>query len=142
MSLVKEYKGVKIFVNYKGEFYCDAKNNSNDYNKKTFNSHKLQNIEKAIDTYEGEIENGEQFYYVNLYSHTITLLKVVRKIGDRLFFDNERDSLSYGIGNLRPKSFDETEEYSKLVSLFERLIENKKQQTELYNEARALLTNI
>ena len=142
MSLVKEYKGVKIFVNYKGEFYCDAKNNSNDYNKKTFNSHKLQNIEKAIDTYEGEIENGEQFYHISVYEYTITLLTVVKKVGDRLFFDNGTNSINYSSGNLRPKSFDETEEYSKLVSIFERLIENKKQQTELYNEARALLTNI
>lgn len=142
MSLVKEYKGVKIFVNYKGEFYCDANNNSNEYKNKTFNSHKLQNIEKAIDAYEGEVENGEQYYYINLYSHTITLLKVVRKIGDRLFFDNERDSLSYGIGNLRPKSFDETEEYSKLIAIFKELTENKNKQTELYNKVKEILIKI
>jgi hypothetical protein len=51
MNLVKEHNGVKIFVSIQGEFYCNANTNSNDYEKKTFVSTKLQSIEKAIDDF-------------------------------------------------------------------------------------------
>ena len=57
MNLVKEHKGVKIFVSIQGEFYCDANTNSNDYKKKTFVSTKLQSIEKAIDDF-NELNNS------------------------------------------------------------------------------------
>ena len=48
MNLVKEHKGVKIFVSVKGEFYCDANTNSNDYKKKTFVSTNCSQLKKQL----------------------------------------------------------------------------------------------
>jgi hypothetical protein len=127
MNLVKEYKGVKIFVSVQGEFYCDANTNSNDYKKKTFVSTRLQSIEKAIDDFKGQEIDGDRYYDINVYYTTLTPLKVVRQIGNRLFFDDGTDTSSYSRRSLYPKTVDEKQEFKDLELLFDQLKENQKE---------------
>ena len=132
MNQVKEHKGVKIFVSTQGEFYCDANTNSSDYKKKTFVSTKLQSIEKAIDDFKGqEIENGKQYYEIAVYSTLLYPLKIVRQVGNRLFFDDGTDTSNYSRKALYPKSVDETQSFKDLELLFEQLKENQKETNKL-----------
>ena len=121
MNLVKEHKGVKIFVSIQGEFYCDANTNSNDYKKKTFVSTKLQSIEKAIDDFKGQEIDGNIYYDIAVYNTTLTPLRIVRQVGNRLFFDDGTDTSNYSRRNLYPKSIDEKQEFKDLELLFEKL---------------------
>jgi hypothetical protein len=131
MSFLKEHKGVKIFVSYQGEFYCDANTNSNDYNKKTFASKKLQSIEKAIDDFKGQEIDGNRYYDIAVYSTTLTPLRIIRQVGNRLFFDDGTDSSSCSRKSLYPKVVDEKQEFKDLELLFELLKENKKEMQKL-----------
>lgn len=90
MNLVKEYKGLKIFVSNRGEFYCDVNTNSNDYKKKSFVSTKLQSIEKAIDEFNGQEIDGNRYYDIAVYNTTITPLKIVKCVGNRFFLMMEQ----------------------------------------------------
>lgn len=138
MSLVKEHNGVKIFVSNQGEFYCDANTNSNDQSKKTFASTKLQSIEKAIDDFKGQEIDGNRYYDIAVYNTTFTTLKVVRQVGNRLFFDDGTDTSSNSRKSLYPKVVDEKQEFKDLEIIFSQLKENQKQIKEL-NEVQKQL---
>ena len=138
MNLVKEHKGVKIFVSIQGEFYCDANTNSNDYKKKTFVSTKLQSIEKAIDDFKGQEIDGNRYYDIVVYNTTLTPLKVVRQVGNRLFFDDGTDTIKHSRRILYPKSIDEKQEFKDLKLIFEKLKENQKEINNLYEIQKQL----
>jgi len=139
MNLVKEHKGVNIYVSTEGEFYCDAINNVSDYKKKTFVSTKLQSIEKAIDDFKGqEIENGKQFYDITIYNNTLVPLRIIRQVGNRLFFDDGTDTSNHSRRNLYPKSIDEKQEFKDLELLFKKLKENEKEISNLYENQKQL----
>jgi hypothetical protein len=114
MNLVKEHKGVKIFVSIQGEFYCDANLNSNDYKNKTFVSTKLQSIEKAIDDFKGQEIDGNRYYDIAVYNTTLTPLRIVRQVGNRLFFNDGTDTSNYSRKTLYPKNVDEKQEFKDL----------------------------
>jgi hypothetical protein len=138
MNLVKEHKGVKIFVSTQGEFYCDANANSNDYKNKTFVSTKLQSIEKAIDDFRGQEIDGNTYYDIALHSTVLMPLKIVRKVGSRLFFNDGTDTSNYSRKSLYPKSVDEKQEFKDLQLLFEQIKENQKEVSKLYEIQRQL----
>lgn len=141
MNLVKEYKGVKIFVSTLGEFYCDAIKNSNDYKVKTFSSNKLQSIEKAIDDFKGQEIDGNEYYEIESYKSKVTPLKVVRKVGSRLFFNDGTDSSNYSRRHLYPKNVDEKQEFVDLVKLFAQIKVNTDEIDKLYEINRRLKAN-
>lgn len=138
MNLVKEHKGVKIFVSIQGEFYCDANTNSNDYKKKTFVSTKLQSIEKAIDDFKGQEIDGNRYYDIAAHNITLTPLRIVRQVGNRLFFDDGTDTSNYSRKSLYPKLVDEKQEFKDLELLFEQLKENQKEINKLYDIQKQL----
>lgn len=138
MNQVKEYKGVKIFVSTQGEFYCDANTNSSDYKKKTFVSTKLQSIEKAIDDFKGQEIDGNRYYDIAVYNTTLTPLRIVSRVGSRLFFDDGTDTSNYSRKSLYPKSVDEKQEFKDLELLFEQLKENQKEINKLYEIQKQL----
>lgn len=138
MNQVKEYKGVKIFVSTQGEFYCDANTNSSDYKNKTFISTKLQSVEKAIDDFKGQEIDGNRYYDIAVYNRTITPLKIVRQVGNRLFFNDGTDTSNYSRKALYPKSVDETNSFKELKLLFEQLRENQKEVDKLYEIQKQL----
>ncbi len=138
MNLVKEYKGVKIFITDVGEFYCDAIGNSNDYKKKTFVTAKLQSLEKAIDSFKGQEIEGNRYYDIHVYNTTLTPLRVIRNVGNRLFFDDGTDTSSHSRRELYPKSVDEKQEFKELELIFEQLRENQKEISNLYEVQKKL----
>ena len=138
MNLVKEYKGVKIFVSVQGECYCDVNTNSNDYKKKTFVSTKLQSIEKAIDDFKMQKIDGNRYYDIKVYNTTLTALKIVGRVGNRLFFDDGTDTSDYSRKSLYPKVVDETQEFKDLELLFNKLKENEKEIIKLYEVEKQL----
>ena len=138
MNLVKEHKGVKIFVSVQGKFYCDVNTNSNDYKNKTFVSTKLQSIEKAIDEFKGQKKDGNIYYDINVYDTTLTPLKVEIQVGKSLFFDDGTNTSNYSRKALYPKSVDEKQEFKDLKILFERLKENQKEINRLYEVQKQL----
>lgn len=127
MNLVKEYKGVKIFVSPEGEFYCDTIANSNDYKKKNFSSSKLQSIEKAIDNFKGEEIDGNSYYDILPHINCLKKLKVVRKVGSRLFFNDGTDTSFHSKRQLYPASIEEKQEFKDLQKLLEELNENQEE---------------
>ena len=135
MNLVKEYKRVKIFVSHKGEFYCDANKNSNDYRNKTFVSKKLESLEKAIDNFKGQKIDGNKYYDITVYNTTIKPLKVVQQIGNRFFFDDGTDTAHYSRGTLYPESIDTTQEFKDLELLLEQIKETQNKVSQLKAEA-------
>lgn len=138
-NTVKEYKGVNIYVSTLGKFYCDAINNSNDYNDKTFISDRLQSIEKAIDKFNGQgIDNGNQFYDIVIYNTKINLLKIVKKIGTRLFFDNGEDTSHYSLQRLYPKSVDKTQHFKEIELYIKGIKENQEKISKLAEIQRGL----
>lgn len=92
MQLLKNYKGVDIYVTSEGEFYCNPNNNSKDYNQKIFHSEKFPSIEKAIDGFKNEITNGREVYEIIPYSNKFKLLKEVSNLGKISFFDDGSNS--------------------------------------------------
>ena len=132
MNLVKEYKGLKIFVSIDGEFYCDVINNSNDYKNKTFASEKLQSIEKAIDNFSGQNVNGNEYYSIQIFNNKIIPLKVTKFVGNRIFFDDGTDS-SNGLRKLLyPKSIDKTQEFKDIKTILEQIEKNDIEIRNLY----------
>ena len=138
MNLVKEHKGVKIFVSIQGEFYCDANTNSNDYKKKTFVSTKLQSIEKAIEDFKGQEIDGNRYYNIAIYNTTLTPLRIVRQVGNRLFFDDGTDTSNYSRTSLYPKVVDEKQEFKDLELIFDQLNENQKEISKLHEVQKQL----
>jgi hypothetical protein len=138
MTKVKDFQGISIYVTKDGRFYCDVINNSNDFNKKTFDSEKIQSIEKAIKSFEGsEIKDGKQYYSISPYHGTpIQLLTIVKRVGDRLFFDDGTDVSRRG--KLYPKEIDTTEHFKQLQSTLTELDEVRGEITKLYEKQRML----
>lgn len=140
MNLVKEYKGVKIFVSHKGEFYCDVNKNTNDYKNKTFVSKKLESLEKAIDDFKKQKIDGKKYYDIIVYNTTIKPLKVVQQVGNRFFFDDGTDTAYYTRETLYPESIDTTQEFKELELLFEQIRETENKVSQLKAEATKKLT--
>jgi len=138
MNLVKEYKGVKIFVSFEGKFYCDANTNSNDYKKKTFVSTKLLSIEKAIDNFKGQRICGDEYYDITLHNETLKPLQVISRVGDRLFFDDGTDTSDFIRISLYPKSIDSKPEFQDLKLIFSQIKENQKEINKLYENQKQL----
>lgn len=117
-NFVKKYNGVHIYVSPEGEFYCDVKNNSSNYYQKTFNSLKLQSIEKAIDNYSGGSEiDGKVYYDICRHSMSVKRLKVVKKVGERIFFNDGKDSSDWSRKDLYPREIEKTETFKRLKQL-------------------------
>lgn len=140
MSLVKEYKGVKIYVSPTGEFYCDVNYNSDNYNSKTFLSTKLQSIERAIDNFEGGKIEEEVYYDINMYIPKITVLKTIRKVGNRIFFDDGTDTSLVSRSKLYHRSISEKLEFKELENIFDKMKENNENIKKIYEENRKLMT--
>lgn len=130
MTLVKKYKDVSIFVNDNGEFYCDLHKNSNDYKNKTMSYFRLSEIEKAIDEYEISKFNGESYYDIDIIYCIIKKIKVIGKVGGRVFFDDETDTSSYNRKKLYSiESIDKVKE--NIDSLFNEIINTRKEINDL-----------
>ena len=141
MILIKEYKGVKIYVSTDGEFYCNPSTNSNELKNKTFGSTKLPSIEKAIDEFTGTpIENGNTYYDIPFYYYNPKPLKVVKQIGTRLFFDDGTDSSMSSRKSLYPKSIDETKDFQKIKELSEEIDSIQKEINALTDKQHQLRT--
>ena len=93
-NLVKKHKGVNIYITSEGMFFCDCNNNSDLYENKTFNSEKLQSLEKAIDSFEGNKLN-EDYYLLSVYPISVKKFTAKSKVGDRIIFNDGTDSNSY-----------------------------------------------
>jgi hypothetical protein len=78
--------------------------NSNDIKSATFRSTKLPSIEKAIDEFVGgTVENGDEYYEIATYSASIKPLKVIKKVGTRLFFDDGTDTSNWSRKKIIPE---------------------------------------
>lgn len=136
---VQSYKGVDIYVTPKGEFYCDALNNSSDYESKTFQSRKMEALEKAIDQFEDGVKDGPI-----LYDADFRPVKVIRKVGSRVFFENGMDTSRWEY-NRRPfysLVTAQTEKFQKILELKELQSKNLKELQRIYAEQDRLLKEI
>lgn len=138
MNLVKEYKGVKIFVSIQGEFYCDAISNSNDYKKKTFASAKLTSIEKAIDDFSGQDLDGNSYYEITTYNQKMSKIKIVKKVGDRLFFDDGTDTSNTSRRLLYHSKIEESPLFQEIKGIFNELAECQQEINKLYKHQTLL----
>ena len=75
---------------------------------------------------------------IAVYNTTLTPLRIVRKVGNRLFFDDGTDTSHYSRKALYPKSVDEKQEFKDLEILFEQLKENQKEINKLYEVQKQL----
>lgn len=138
-NLVKEYKGVNIYVSPRGEFYCDAIGNSNDYKNKTFTSTKIISIEKGIDNFTGqEIENGNVYYDILTHNTTIKSLKVVKRVGYRVFFDDGTDTSQQSRRYLYPEVIKDSKEFKDLEIIFAEIKKHEAEISSLYTLTRTL----
>lgn len=118
-NLVKEYKGVKIYITTEGRFFCDCISNSNEFSKKTFDSEKLQSIEKAIDNFEGASVD-ESYYLLSVYPLSATKLKAKSKVGNRILFSDGTKSDDWNRRGVKKASLiEDKEEFKKLLNLAE-----------------------
>ena len=70
----------------------------------------LQNysqLKKQLMIFKGKEIDGNRYYDIVVYSTTLTPLKVVRQVGNRLFFDDGTDTIKHSRRILYPKSIDE-----------------------------------
>lgn len=144
MVLVKNYKGVDIYVTRNGEFYCDVTANSSDYKNKTFQSNKIQSIEKAIDNYQSSDIDGDEYYEIASYRNIFKKIKVIKKIGNRLFFDDgtETGANRFDIKPLYNKEIENSPDFNKIKELTDELVRNDKLVSELYNKNRLIRNEI
>lgn len=143
MSKLKDYKGVAIYVNpINGQFYCDAANNSDKLKDATFYSKKLYSIEKAIDEYTGTPIDGKEYYEIQPYNATIKKLKVIKKVGDRLFFDNGSQNTGYNKPFLYPVEIESKEEFKELTKLFNKMKNNRELQAFLQKDYMLLYSKV
>lgn len=121
MKPIKEYKGVFIYHNtFKNEYYCDAKYNSSNYENKTHIGNKIQHIERAINDCEGYVvEDIIQYYAVEVYEPKIELLRVVKRLGKHLYFDDGTSTKDKTRERLYPKSIDTEPDFKTLLSLLD-----------------------
>ncbi len=148
-NLVKEYNGVKIYITTEGRFFCDCISNSNDFSKKTFDSEKIQSIEKAIDNFEGESIN-ESYYLLNVYPLSVTKLKAKSRVGNRIFFSNGTKSDDWNLRGIKKGSLiEDKEEFERLLRLIEvhkdlgaEILALSKQQSNVVNEAKDLINKL
>lgn len=132
MSLVKNYRGVDIYVSPEGEFYCDVKFNSSKYHQKTVNSFKLLSIEKAIDGYKGEEIDGNSFYVIEPHSNDFKKIKVIKRIGNRLFFDDETDTSMWSRRDLYDESIENHPCFEEIKKSYDVILENARKIDFLY----------
>ena len=121
MEFIKEYKGVFIYHNtLKNEYYCDAKYNSSNYENNTHIGNKIQHIERAInDCYGYVVGDVIQYYAVEVYEPKIELLRVVKRLGKHLYFDDGTSTKDKTRERLYPKSIDEEQDFKILLSLLD-----------------------
>lgn len=137
-NVVKDYRGIKIFVYIDGTFYCNM-DHYPDYKKKTFQSNKLASIEKAIDEYHEKVVDGSIYYDIVSYIPRIHRLKVIGKVGSRLFFDDGTSSMSHNRQKMYPKDIETTAGFLKLKALFDDITANKLEINRLNQENTALM---
>ena len=140
MTTVKEYKGVKILVTDSGKFYCDVTNKSRDFEDATFKSEKLQSIEKAIDEYTPEEIDGNTYYAFGRYSPSITKIKVVKKVGNRCFFNDGTDTSYDERKKLYPENTNRYPQFETAKLLQEEYKETVRQIKELYSRQNHLMS--
>lgn len=115
--LVKEHKGVKIYLNESGMFYCNVVNNTDDFRNKTFESEKLKSIEKAINDHGGiKMINNDYYYDIDVHLLKITKLTPVKHVGDLIFFDDGRNNMHNK--RLYPASIENSEEFKQINNCF------------------------
>jgi hypothetical protein len=123
---IKRYKGFDIFLSNSSDFFTDVINNSDDINKKTFNSKKLLSLEKAIDRFlENKDTNSKKEYFYQIIffnsSYTIKKLNIVSKIGKRIFFDDSTDSNSINRRGLFAQNIEKDNSFIELKAIFEKI---------------------
>ena len=138
-SKVKEYKGVQIYVNSDGVFYADAKDNSADFNKNTFQSAKITAIETAIDSFKNVIDGGKEFYDIVPSNLIFKKIKVVANVGNLLFFDDGTDTKNWRRKKLYPVDVENFIHFESVKSDIEKAKEIDLQIAELYKTKRALI---
>ena len=121
MEPIKEYKGVFIYHNtLKNEYYCDAKYNSSNYENNTHTGNKIQHIERKInDCEEYVVDDIIQYYAVEVYEPKIELLRVVKRLGKHLYFDDGTSTKDKNRERLYPKSIDTEPDFKILLSLLD-----------------------
>ena len=89
-NLIKEHKGVKIYVNHTGEFYCNTKDDKPGFQFKTNSSEKLSSLEKFIDTLNSEeVKHEVDYYEINIYRFPVVrVLQSSKRIGNKIYFKN------------------------------------------------------
>ncbi len=138
-SKVKEYNGVQIYVNRDGVFYADAKGNSADFNKNTFQSPKISAIETAIDNFKNIVEDGNEFYDIVPGNLIFKKIKVVSSVGNLLFFDDGTDTKTGRRNKLYPVEVESFTHFESVKSDIEKLREIQLQIAELYKSQRTII---
>lgn len=121
MEFIKEYKSVFIYQHIPtGEYYCDAKYNSSNYKNNTHIGNKIQHIERAINDCKGYIvDDIIQYYAVEVYEPKIELLRVVKRLGKHLYFDDGTSTKYKNRERLYSKSIEEEQDFKILLSLLD-----------------------
>jgi hypothetical protein len=138
-SKVKEYNGVTIYVSRDGVFYADAKTNSSDFNKNTFQSPKISAIESAIDDFKNVVEDGKEFYLIDPFCSIFKKLKVISNVGTLLFFDDGTDTKTSNRSRLYPIEVEKFEHFEAVRRDIEKAKEIEDQIKALYKEKAALI---
>jgi len=141
-NLVKKYNSVNIYVSPKGEFYCNVHNNSDRYFEKTFCSMKLKSIEKAIDDFNGEVKNGNQYYEIDTYDCKVKKRTVKRKVADRLFFDDGSDTSSASNQFMYPVEIENTDAFKELLLKVNECRKIENEMRDLYDQKLVLRRDI
>lgn len=136
MTKVNTYKGVDIYINPQGDFYCNPSTNTGNYLNKVFSSSKFDSILKSIDSYTGEVQDGEEYYDININTYTpvTTLIKVVRKVGNLLFFDNNTNSMHMLKSRLFPKEVKDNPKLKEIETAIEELQFYRDKMTDLQHK--------
>jgi hypothetical protein len=137
-NLVKEYNGVKIYITTEGRFFCDCISNSSEFSKKTFDSEKLQSIEKAIYNFEGASVD-ESYYLLSMYPLSVNKLIAKSKVGNRILFTDGTKSDDWNRRGVKKASLiEDKEEFKKLLNLAELYKELNDEIAELTKQQRDL----
>ena len=106
--------------------------------RKLLRQQNCSQLKKAIDDFKGQEIDGNRYYDIAVYNTTLTPLRIVRQVGNRLFFDDGTDTSNYSRKSLYPKAVDEKQEFKDLELLFDQLKENQKEINKLYEVQKQL----
>lgn len=120
------YKGVNIYVDSNGEFFCNPSTNSDKKFAATFKSDSLAKIQKAIDSLNAEFESFDAY---RLYEGSLTRVTINSKVGTRLFIDGKPiDQMS---GKFFPLEVENSEQWPSLVAM----VDSYTTQSRIFNAA-------